>query len=287
MDGADSEGDEGHGEEGLRPGGFKMKYNNQIILAAHRGDRKLFPENTMPAFESAVKFGADMIETDIHMTADGELIIMHDRNALRTTGFDGLTNEMTLKDIEKLDAGRLFSDQFAHTAVPTVQEFIAFIKPTGLLINWELKDYPTELGDEFAFRSADRLADLIIGSGLSERSMFNSFSDRVLEHIRLKYGDTFAIHGQGIHNCQRTKDKAGMDQKTLYDWCCLYPDVKGASPLDFPENFRYCADHSVLPCVCVKDEMEAYKKYIGLGCRMFTSNDIYEADRILRALKAR
>ena len=264
-----------------------MKYNNTVILAAHRGDKKRFPENTMPAFEGAIRFGADMIETDIHMTADGGLVIIHDRNTVRTTGFDGFTNELTLKEIKRLDAGCLFADEFAGTAVPTVEEFIERIKPTDLLINWELKDYPHELGDAFAFRSADQLADLIIDSGLAERSMFNSFSDRVLEHIRLKYGDVFSIHGQGIYNCQRTKDKADMDQKALYDWCCLYPNVKGAAPLDFPENFRYCRDHSILPCVCVKDEMEAYRKYLELGCRMFTSNDIYEADRILRELNVR
>ena len=67
----------------------------------------------------------------------------------------------------------------------------------------------------------------------------------------------------------------------------LYPNVKGAAPLDDPENFEYCAGHSILPCVCVKDDLEAYRKYIGLGFRMFTSNDIYEADRILRELKVR
>ena len=57
---------------------------NSIILAAHRGDKKNFPENTMPAFVAAYEAGTDMIETDIHMTKDGELIIMHDRSALRT-----------------------------------------------------------------------------------------------------------------------------------------------------------------------------------------------------------
>lgn len=51
-----------------------MNYDGRIILAAHRGDRKHFPENTMPAFEAALRMGADMIETDVHMTRDGELL---------------------------------------------------------------------------------------------------------------------------------------------------------------------------------------------------------------------
>ena len=81
---------------------------NSIILAAHRGDRKTCPENTMPAFERAIAFGVDMIETDIHMTKDGELIIMHDRNTVRTTGHDGLTDQMTLAEIKALDAAVFF-----------------------------------------------------------------------------------------------------------------------------------------------------------------------------------
>ena len=47
---------------------------SRILLAAHRGDRKRFPENTMPAFESALRFGVDMIETNVHMTSDGAVV---------------------------------------------------------------------------------------------------------------------------------------------------------------------------------------------------------------------
>ena len=101
---------------------------NRIILAAHRGDRKTCPENTMPAFEQAIAFGVDMIETDIHMTKDGELIIMHDRNTVRTTGHDGLTDQMTLAEIKALDAGGRFSSDYKNTPVPSVKEFIALIR---------------------------------------------------------------------------------------------------------------------------------------------------------------
>lgn len=163
-----------------------------------------------------------------------------------------------------------------------MEEFIALVQDTRILINWELKDYPTEVGDEFALRAADKLMAMIEEKGLAERSMVNSFSDRVLEHIRKKYGRKFSIHGQGILQCQRTKDTAQMPQTELYDWCCLYPDKAGGKPLEYPDNFAYCRDNGILPCVCVPDVREDYERYIALGCRMFTSNDIYEADRILR-----
>lgn len=260
---------------------------SRIILAAHRGDRKNAPENTMPAFENALAFGADMIETDVRMTKDGELILMHDRSMLRTAGYDGFTNEMTLEEVKALDAGGWFSDTYKNTQVPTVKEFIRLIKDTDMLVNWELKDYPTELGEAFAFRTADKLTALIEESGLLERSMVNSFSDRVLEHISKTYGKRLPVHGQGIYRCQRTKDKAAVPQEELYNWCCLYPNEPGKRPIDSPENFEYCKEKGILPCVCVPEDLETYAQYIQLGCRMFTCNDIYEADRILKKLACR
>ena len=259
----------------------------KIILAAHRGDKKRYPENTMPAFESALRFGADMIETDVHMTKDGHLALIHDRNLMRTTGANGLTDQTSLEDIRKLDAGSWSSPDFINTPVPTVEEFISLIKNSDMLVNWELKDYPSEVGDKFAFECADRLIDTIRKHGLEERSMINSFSDRVLEYVFNKYGSAFPIHGQGIYHCQKTLDTALVKQEELYNWCCLYPNEKGYAPLDFPENFEYCKNHGIIPCVCVPDVLDTYKQYIDLGCRMFTSNDIYEADRILRKLGLR
>ena len=264
-----------------------MKYENNIIFAAHRGDRKNCPENTMPAFENALNFGVDMIETDIHMTKDGELIIMHDRNTLRTTGHDGFTNEMTLEQLRALDAGHLFSDKFTCTVVPTVKEFIDLIKNTNMQVNWELKDYPFEVGDDFAFAAAEKLVAMVVESGLAERSMFNSFSDRVLEHIYVKYDKQFTIHGQGMGKFSRTKDKSQISPEELYQWCCVYPDVRGEFVLDYPENFTYCVERNILPCICIEDNLESYKRCLDLGCRMFTSNDIYEGDKILRQLNVR
>lgn len=264
-----------------------MKDNGSILLAAHRGDRKNYPENTMPAFEATLEAGVEMIETDVHMTADDQLVLIHDPNGIRTTGTDCIITQMTLEEVRRLDAGKVFADRFRGVRIPLAEELMDLMQHSGLLVNWELKDYPCDVGDERAFAAADRLADLLIERGLCEQSMFNSFSDRVLEHVVQKYGRIFAIHGQGIHRCQRTCDKAAMPQSELYDWCCLYPEEAGQSPVLFPENFAYCLEHDVLPCVCIRDELETYQKAVELGCRMFTSNDIHEADRILRRLGCR
>lgn len=263
-----------------------MKFNG-IILAAHRGDRKRFPENTLPAFSAAIKSGADMIETDVQMSKDGVMIIMHDDNTVRTTGTDGVIGKMTLKEIKQLDAGAWFSNDFKKTEIPTVSEFIELIKDTNILINWELKDYPCVCGDDFAFKSADKLIELIEENGLGERSMVNSFSNRLLEHIYLRYGHKYPIHGQGINACSQSNDRAETPEKTLFDWCCLYSEKPGMSPLDFGGNFEYCVANNIYPCVCLNDTEEIYAKALKLGCKMFTSNDIHTADKILKALNVR
>ena len=259
----------------------------RVILAAHRGEKKYHPENTMPAFVAALEAGVDMIETDIHMTADGELIIMHDRSALRTAGVDRFVTDMTLSEIKELDAGIWMAEEFAGTPVPTVREFMQWIAPTQLLINWELKDYPCEVGAELAFESADKLIELIYEYGLEDRSMVNSFSNQVLEHIVFAHGHTFPVHGQGIHICRRTKDEASIPEEELFDWCCMYPKVKGENPVDYPENFMHCVEHGIIPCVCIPDLEETYGKALELGCKMFTSNDIYAGTEVLKKLSVR
>ena len=263
---------------------------DRIILAAHRGDRAAHPENTMPAFKSSLDFGCDMIETDIRMTLDGELVLIHDRSTLRTSGVDKNVDELTLEELREINVGATFGDGKEFVPVPTVRELMELIKDTNMLVNWEFKIYPEDFGEEIAFSVVDKLIEMIYEYGLEERSMLNSFSDRVLEYAREKYGDRFPIHGQGISACARSHDEPkSTSREELYDWCCLYPNEKGkgGTALDNPEHFGYCAERGILPCICIKDEIESYRRAIELGCRMFTTNDIYECDRILRELGAR
>jgi len=75
-----------------------LPYQNQIAVAAHRGNSRYYPENTMAAYRSALALQVDMIEMDVHMTRDGELVCMHDHRVDRTTNGDGLVREMTLEE---------------------------------------------------------------------------------------------------------------------------------------------------------------------------------------------
>lgn len=105
---------------------------------AHRGDKSVCPENTVPAFQSAVKKGAHMIEMDVALTRDGVPVILHDPTLDRTTDGQGPVSELTLEEIKTLDAGSWKSQEWKGTQVPTFQEALAAI-PTGPILNVHLK----------------------------------------------------------------------------------------------------------------------------------------------------
>ena len=107
-------------------------------ICAHRGDVSTAPENTIPAFKSAVAKGVQQIEFDVDMTKDGHLVLMHDLTVDRTTDGTGKVTELTFEAIRALDAGGRFSEAFRGTPVPTLREALEAI-PETVLCNVHLK----------------------------------------------------------------------------------------------------------------------------------------------------
>jgi len=94
----------------------------QVVAIAHRGEHLVRPENTIPAFEEAIRVGADYIEVDVQTTADGKLVLSHDNTVDRCTNGTGKIAEMTFQQVEALDAGIKRGPQFAGTKVPTFDQ---------------------------------------------------------------------------------------------------------------------------------------------------------------------
>lgn len=84
-------------------------------VIAHRGDSRNYPENTLPAFESAVRMGIDVVETDIHLTKDGVLVIWHDPTLERNTDGRGRIEDHTLEELRRFDAGYTFTQDGGKT----------------------------------------------------------------------------------------------------------------------------------------------------------------------------
>lgn len=113
----------------------------QPINFAHRGASAYCPENTMAAFTKAAEFGATGIETDVQMTRDGHLVLIHDESLKRTTSSKkGLVKDITLSELKELDAGTWFHSKFKGERVPTLEELLIWLSSNSILLNIELKN---------------------------------------------------------------------------------------------------------------------------------------------------
>ncbi len=111
-----------------------------LINYAHRGASGYYPENTILAFEKAIEMGATGIETDIQMTKDGVLVLIHDEKVDRTTDGVGLVKDYTYEELCTLNAGTSFSSIYKGLKIPTLQELIEFSKDKNILLDLELKN---------------------------------------------------------------------------------------------------------------------------------------------------
>ena len=108
-------------------------------IAAHRGASATHPENTLSALQEAVRLGAQQIEFDLRMTADGAVVLMHDERVDRTTDGQGAVAELRLDEIRQLDAGSWKDLRFRGERVPTLEEALAIL-PRTVWLNLHIKD---------------------------------------------------------------------------------------------------------------------------------------------------
>jgi glycerophosphoryl diester phosphodiesterase len=148
-------------------------------VIAHRGAARLAPENTLPAFRLAADLGADAIELDARLTADGAVVVLHDLTLDRTTNGTGKVTERGLTDLKSLDAGAKFGARFAGEQIPILDEVIEAMG-RRVLINVELKDYESVLDR----RLAEAVVRIVRHHGLERRVLLSTFNPFGLRAVR-------------------------------------------------------------------------------------------------------
>lgn len=145
-------------------------------LIGHRGARFEAPENTLPGFQYALDMGIDSFEFDVHLTKDNELVVIHDASVDRTTNGSGLVSEMTLAEIQALDARAEFTDWPGACRIPTLHQLLELIHSADYL-EIEIKtDAPERLD-----RVAPMVIDAIHAFDLAGRAFITSFDVYALE----------------------------------------------------------------------------------------------------------
>ena len=141
----------------------------QPVVFAHRGSSAHAPENTMVAFQLALEQGAPAIEFDVKLSADGDVVVIHDQTVDRTTNATGNVARLPLDFLRELDAGSWFGADFRGEKIPTLHEVFAVFGKT-LLMNVELTNYSTPFD-----ALVPKVVDLIRKYGVERNVWFSSF----------------------------------------------------------------------------------------------------------------
>ena len=119
----------------------KLVLGNRLLVVAHRGNSSETPENTLPAFQSALDVKADLVELDYYHSADGALVVIHDEILDRTTNAEDvlgraklLVGDQSLSDLQRLDAGAWFDDKFVGTKLPTLIQALDLIQSQSVTL---------------------------------------------------------------------------------------------------------------------------------------------------------
>ena len=150
-----------------------------VMNYAHRGASGYFPENTMLAFIEAVEMGCDGIETDVQMTRDGVLVLIHDERVDRTTNGSGQIKDYSYAELCRLDAGLWYGAGFAGAKIPTAEELLLLARNTGIGLDFEIKNGVIQYkGIE------EKLIELIYCYGWQERVILSSFNHYSMVHCK-------------------------------------------------------------------------------------------------------
>lgn len=147
-------------------------------IISHRGASGYAPENTLAAFELAVKMGSRNFEFDVHMTKDGRLVVHHDYDLKRTAGRDLGIAGLSYAELKKFNVGNKFGYPFER--VPQVSEVLDVISPAAEWLNLELKN------DENVYPGLEKKLIELLASrpGVRERSLLSSFDYGTLKRLR-------------------------------------------------------------------------------------------------------
>ena len=212
------------------------------IAFAHRGGAGEAPENTLAAFEIAVRLGYRYLETDVHLTRDGVLVAFHDERLDRVTDRTGAIAELGIAEVEAADAGHTFSPDGGRTfpfrgcgiRVPRLEEILARWPDARVNI------------DPKSDACVGPLAALLDRLGAWERVCVGSFSDRRLRRIRaLGRGRACTSMGPQAVALARLTTASGLMRRLGAD-CIQVPISRGPIPI-VTERFIAAAHRAGLP----------------------------------------
>ena len=187
------------------------------LIVAHRGCSATHPENTLAAFKAAIAAGADMIELDVNLSADRQLVVIHDRTVGRTTNGRGAVGALTLAQMARLDAGSWFDPRFGSERIPTLAQVLDSVRGR-LMVNIEIKPEAVE-GHGPVDAVERQVLELVHDRSMDDATLVSSFEWRVLERIR-RLDSRIAL---GLL-CENPSDRSALNWYRRIDGFSWHPD---------------------------------------------------------------
>lgn len=175
---------------GLSP--LQTRYVDNVLVFGHRGAKAYAPMNTLPSFLLAVEQGVDGVELDVWLSKDGHLVVIHDDTVDGTTDGHGNVQDMTLAELQGLDAGAWFDPKFTGTRIPTLDEVLDALPPV-ILVNIEIKKADNASAETDGIEAA--VAECIRRHNSQERVIVSSFSLNALERFYAEMPDLWDALG--------------------------------------------------------------------------------------------
>jgi glycerophosphoryl diester phosphodiesterase len=239
-----------------------MNANNKIIIMGHRGASKIAPENTLKAFKEAIRLKADAVEFDVQETVEGEIVIIHDYDTLRTAGTEGIVEEMTLKELKKLNFGN-------GEQIPTLLELIELAKGK-ISLNCEIKVEGIAKKIIHIFKDADILDSTIVSSFLHEEL---SKIQKIEPQLKLA---TLVPTEAGKFSDWNYKKKL-IDFTSENNYYAINPLYKLADK----QFIEYAHEKNIKVFPWTVDSGIAMKKLINMGTDGIITNDISRLKEVL------
>jgi glycerophosphoryl diester phosphodiesterase len=148
-----------------------------VGVTAHRGHARAAPENTLSAIRKAIESGADYAEVDTQITADGVVVLLHDRDLMRVAGDSRRLGDLPYDEVRQLDVGRWFAPDFAGERVPTLVEVIRLARGR-IRLNVELKLFGPDR------RLAEAVAGIVRDEHFESECLVTSFEYDALEEVK-------------------------------------------------------------------------------------------------------
>ncbi len=236
---------------------IKELFKDAPLAIAHRGDPIVKPQNTKGTFLSAMEYDIDMIETDINMTKDGELVVIHDQKVDITSDGSGLVIDHTLSELKKLDFGSWMGPDMGPETILTLEEFIELTKDGVAALNIEIKNGPLK------YKGVDdKLINILESCDMINRVIISSFDHKLLKDLKEKCPEllTGILYNAGLIDHIKPVKDAKAD--------AAHPDHAHMTA----ESIKALKDEGFFVNVWTVDDEEDIRRMIDLGVSGIISN---------------